>query len=161
MLLASIVATHRDSRFLRLYQIVSPLVPDEAHHAYTLYTSIRCQVANGSSYCPSHPFSNHVLWDFDTEGWILIQTGFLIQSPPGGGVVAQGLIVVVTYLFFMWTPMPDGQWRVFGALLVLLLASWGPVVLGFGSPLAASVLLMNTALGAFSFKAWLARNAES
>ena len=32
MLLASIVEPHRDSRFLRLYQMISPLVLDEAQH---------------------------------------------------------------------------------------------------------------------------------
>ena len=53
---------------------------------------------------------------------------FIARTTPGGGVVAQGLIVIATYLFFMWTPMPDGTWRIFGAVLVL--SAWVPVVLG-------------------------------
>ena len=41
------------------------------------------------------------------------------------------------------------------------MASWTPVVIGFGSTLAASILLMNTVPGAYAYKTWLARNAES
>lgn len=39
----------------------------------------------------------------------------------------------------------------------MLMASWGPVVLGFGEPFAAAVMMMNTALGAFCWKVWMAR----
>ena len=41
------------------------------------------------------------------------------------------------------------------------MASWTPVVIGFGSTLAASILLMNTAFGAYSYKAWMARNVQA
>ena len=54
--------------------------------------------------------------------------------------------------------MPDGTWRIFGAVLVLVLSAWVPVMLGFGEPFAAAVMMMNVALGAFSFKAWMARS---
>ena len=70
-------------------------------------------------------------------------------------------LTVLVFWLYLTAPLPIGEWRVLGGVLVLLMASWGPVVLRFGSPLAASVLLMNTALGAFSWKAWMARNAES
>ena len=60
--------------------------------------------------------------------------------------------MIATYLFFMWTPMPDGTWRIFGAVLVLVLSAWVPVVLGFGEPFAAAALMMNTALGAYAYK---------
>ena len=63
--------------------------------------------------------------------------------------------MIATYLSFMWTPMPDGTWRIFGAVLVL--SAWVPVVLGFGEPFAAAVLVGNVALGAYCWKAWLAR----
>ena len=82
---------------------------------------------------------------------------FIATTTPGGGVVAQGLIVIVTYLFFMWTPMPDGTWRIFGAVLVLVLSAWVPVVLGLGEPFAAALLLGNVALGAYCWKVWMAR----
>ena len=86
---------------------------------------------------------------------------FIGRTTPGGGVVAQGLIVIATYLFFMWTPMPDGTWRILGAVMVLVLSAWVPVVLGFGEPIAASMMLVNVVLGSFAYKTWLARNAES
>ena len=69
--------------------------------------------------------------------------------------------MIATYLFFMWTPMPDGTWRIFGAALVLTLSAWIPVMLGFGEPFAASMMLVNVVLGSFAYKTWLARNAES
>ena len=47
-----------------------------------------------------------------------------------------------------------------GGLLVLVMASWTPVVIGFGSTLAASILLMNTALGSYAYK-MLARNEQA
>ena len=34
--------------------------------------------------------------------------------------------MIVVYFMHMLTPMPDGPWRLFGGLLVMLLASWGP-----------------------------------
>ena len=43
----------------------------------------------------------------------------------------------------------------------MLLASWGPVVLGFGEPIAAAVMLGNVALGGFAYKTWMERQAES
>ena len=69
--------------------------------------------------------------------------------------------MIVVYFMHMLTPMPDGPWRLFGGLLVMLLASWGPVVLGFGEPFAAAVMLGNVALGGFAYKTWMERNAES
>ena len=45
-----------------------------------------------------------------------------------------------------------------GGLLVM--ANWTPVVIGFGSTLAASILLMNTALGIYAYK-MLARNEQA
>ena len=69
--------------------------------------------------------------------------------------------MIVVYFMHMLTPMPDGPWRLFGGLLVMLLASWGPVVLGFGEPIAAAVMLGNVALGGFAYKTWMERNAES
>ena len=56
--------------------------------------------------------------------------------------------------------MPESTWHPLGGVLVLLLARWVPVVLGFGEPFAAAVMLMNVALGAYAWK-MLARNAES
>ena len=44
---------------------------------------------------------------------------------------------------------------------MLLLASWIPVVLGFGEPFAAGALMMNVVLGSFAYKTWMARTAES
>ena len=51
--------------------------------------------------------------------------------------------------------------RVLGGVLVLLMASWGPVALGFGEPFAAAVMLGNVALGGFAYKTWMERQVES
>ena len=51
--------------------------------------------------------------------------------------------------------------RVLGGVLVLLLANWGPVVLGFGEPIATAVMLGNVALGGFAYKTWMEGQAES
>ena len=40
------------------------------------------------------------------------------------------------------------------------MASWTPVVIGFGSTLAAFILLMNTALGSYAYK-MLASNEQA
>ena len=66
--------------------------------------------------------------------------------------MAQGLIVIVVYFMHMLTPMPDGPWRLFGGLLVML---------GSGEPIAAAVILGNVALGGFAYKTWMERQAES
>ena len=44
---------------------------------------------------------------------------------------------------------------------MLLMASWGPVLPGFGEPFAAAVLVGNVALAGISYKTWMARTAES
>ena len=43
----------------------------------------------------------------------------------------------------------------------MLLASWDPVVPGFGEPIAAAVMLGNVVLGSFAYKTWMARTSES
>ena len=52
--------------------------------------------------------------------------GFMAMTAPGGGVVAQGLIVIVVYCLYMLAPLGNGSWRPLGGVLVLLMASWGP-----------------------------------
>ena len=85
---------------------------------------------------------------------------FIARTTPGGGVVAQGLIVIVVYLLYALKASAT-PWGIMGGAVVLVCAPWVPVALGFGSPLAAAILLMNTALGSYAWKAWLARQAES
>ena len=65
-------------------------------------------------------------------------------------------MIVVWYLYLV-APLPASAWRPLGGVLVLLLASWGPVVLGFGEPFAAAAMLVNVALGSFAYKTWMAR----
>ena len=82
--------------------------------------------------------------------------GFIAETTPGGGVVAQGLIVIVVYWMYALKAAAT-PWGIMGGAVVLIGAPWIPVALGFGSTLAASILLVNVALGAFSWKVWMAR----
>ena len=74
--------------------------------------------------------------------------------------MAQGLIVIVVYWLYLLKASAT-PWGIMGGAVVLIGAPWIPVALGFGSTLAASILLVNVALGAFSWKAWMARTAEA
>ena len=66
---------------------------------------------------------------------------FIAETTPGGGVVAQGLIVILVGYLYLVTPMPESTWRPLGGVLVLLMANWGPVLPGYGEPFAAAVLV--------------------
>lgn len=81
---------------------------------------------------------------------------FVARVTPGGGVVAQGLIVIVAYALYI-LKAPPSTVGILGGVILLVPSALIPVVLGFGSTLAASATLMNVALGAFAYKAFIAR----
>ena len=78
---------------------------------------------------------------------------FIAETTPGGGVIAQMALTVLVFWLYMAAKLPESTWRPLGGVLVLLLASWGPVVLGFGEPFAGAVMLIDVALGAYAYKA--------
>ena len=81
---------------------------------------------------------------------------FLTESTPGGAVTAQMLIVILVYLMFIRTAPPTP----FGVMLsagVLILSPWVPMIFGYGDVLAASIILVNVLLAAFTYKVFAAR----
>lgn len=83
-------------------------------------------------------------------------TEFLATSTPGGPVMAQTLIVIVVYLMLSFRASPNPQ----GVLLMttaLIMTPWIPVLFGFGSTIAAVIVLVNVAAGSFSYKVFAAR----
>ena len=59
-------------------------------------------------------------------------------------MVAQGLIVIVVYALYI-LKAPPSTVGILGGAILLVLSAWIPVVLRFGSILAASATLMNVA----------------
>ena len=81
---------------------------------------------------------------------------FLSSSTPGGPVIAQTLIVILVYGMFIFKA-PATPWGIILAVVVLVMTPWVPVLFGFGSTIAAGIILVNVLAGAFSYKAFAAR----
>ena len=81
---------------------------------------------------------------------------FLTETTPGGPVMAQTLIVILVYLMFILRA-PATPWGVMLSAIVLILTPWIPVVFGYGSTIAAAIILANVGSGAFTYKAFVAR----
>ena len=81
---------------------------------------------------------------------------FLATSTPGGPVMAQTLIVIIVSVMFSFKarPTPAGTMM---AAIVLIMTPWIPVLFGFGSTIAAVIVLVNVSAGAFSYKVFAAR----
>ena len=81
---------------------------------------------------------------------------FLAESTPGGPIMAQTMIVIIVSVMFTFaaSPTPKG---VMMAAIVLVMTPWIPVLFGFGSTMAAVIVLVNVAAGAFSYKVFAAR----
>ena len=62
-------------------------------------------------------------------------------------MVAQGLIVIVAYALYI-LKAPPSTVGILGGVILLVPSALIPVVLGFGSTLAALATLMNVALAA-------------
>ena len=87
---------------------------------------------------------------------------FIAETTPGGGVIAQMALSVLVFWLYMTAKLPESTWGSSSAASSCCLwPAGGPVVLGFGEPIAAAVMLGNVALGGFAYKTWMARQAES
>ena len=84
---------------------------------------------------------------------------WLSETTPGGPVIAQMLITLLVYAGVLWRT-PTTSWGVMTAALALVLTPWIPTFWGYGSTMAASVVGVNVALGAYCWKVWAARTEE-
>ena len=74
---------------------------------------------------------------------------FLSRTTPGGPVVVQSLIVLMVYAALIFTCKPT-PWGILLCALALMLTPWVPVIFGYGSTIAASIIFLNILAGAFS-----------
>ena len=81
---------------------------------------------------------------------------FLARTTPGGPVVVQSLIVLLVYAALIFTCKPT-PWGIMLCALALMLTPWVPVMFGYGSTVAASIVFVNIAAGAFAYKVFFAR----
>ncbi len=95
-----------------------------------------------------------LLEDPDTEAASFNE--FLARTTPGGPVVVQSLIVLMVYAGLIFTCKPT-PWGILLCALALMLTPWVPVIFGYGSPVAASIIFVNIAAGAFAYKVFVAR----
>ena len=86
---------------------------------------------------------------------------FVLDITPGGGVVFQGLLVVMVYSGYLFSvyrrrsaPSP---FEVLLAAAVLCLTPWVPVIWGVGDLIAGVIIAANVANGAFLYKVFIAR----
>ena len=81
---------------------------------------------------------------------------FISDTTPGGPVMAQTLIVLLVYTFLI-IKCPSTPRGLIGCAIALILTPWGPVVLGFGDQIAAVIIFVNVAAGAYAYKAYVDR----
>ena len=95
-----------------------------------------------------------VLAEPDAEGESFNE--FLSRTTPGGPVVIQSLIVLIVYATYIFSA-PAKPWTIMLGAMVLMLTPWVPVIFGYGSTIAASIIFLNILAGAFSYKVFMAR----
>ena len=66
------------------------------------------------------------------------------------------LITIIVFVGFLFTA-PATPWGLILGAVVLIMTPWIPTFWGFGSTIAASIVGINVAVGAFTYKAWAAR----
>ena len=76
---------------------------------------------------------------------------FVIDTTPGGPVVAQYLIVLIVYGLWMWKRTHSAQSLVLAGIM-LALTPWVPVIFNIGTPVAAAINTVNIMLGAYVYK---------
>ena len=81
---------------------------------------------------------------------------FLSATTPGGPVMAQTLVVILVFIMFVFSAPPT-PWGIIMSAIVLILTPWAPVLFGYGSTMAAAIVLINVVTGAFAYKAYFAR----
>ena len=81
---------------------------------------------------------------------------WVADTTPGGPVTAQMVMVIFVYVAMLQS-VPATPRGILGATVVLVLTPWVPVLIGFGSSLAASIMFVNVVVGGFAYKARLRR----
>ena len=81
---------------------------------------------------------------------------WLSATTPGGPVMVQLMIVLIVFVGFILTA-PATPWGLIMGAVVLTMTGWVPVLFGFGSTIAASIVAVNVVVGAYTYKAWAAR----
>ena len=81
---------------------------------------------------------------------------FLSDSTPGGAVMAQTLITIITYIGFLLRA-PRTDWGVILTAIVLIMTPWVPVLFGYGSTMAGVIVFVNVLAGAYVYKIFFAR----
>ena len=81
---------------------------------------------------------------------------WVADTTPGGPVTAQMIMVIFVYVAMLQS-VPATPRGILAAGTVLVLTPWLPVLIGFGSSLAASIIFVNVAVGGFAYKAWIRR----
>ena len=71
-------------------------------------------------------------------------------------MTAQMIMVIFVYVAMVQL-VPATPRGILAAGLVLVLTPWIPVLIGFGSSLAANIIFVNVAVGDFAYKAWIRR----
>ena len=81
---------------------------------------------------------------------------FLSETTPGGPLMAQTLIVILVYVMFVFGA-PSSPWGIILSAVVLIMTPWVPVLFGYGSTMAASIIMVNVLTGAYAYKVFAAR----
>ena len=81
---------------------------------------------------------------------------FLTATTPGGAVTAQMLIVIIVYVTFLYGAPPT-PWGIMLSAGVLVLTPWVPMIFGYGDVIAASIILINVILAAYTYQVYAAR----
>ena len=81
---------------------------------------------------------------------------FLSDTVPGGPVTFQTMVTILVFASVLWKS-PATPFGIMFAAIVLVLTPWGPVLLGYGDPIASTIVLVNVTVGAFAYKLWVAR----
>ena len=70
--------------------------------------------------------------------------------------MAQVMIVIIVFVMFIFKA-PATPMGVLMTSIVLMMTPWIPMLFGFGETIAAVIILVNLATGAFAYKAFAAR----
>ena len=85
---------------------------------------------------------------------------FLQETVAGGPVMFQTMITLIVFGLFLKTA-PSSPRGTITAVIVLVLTPWVPVVaLGYGEPVASSIIAVNVLMGAYGYNSFAASSAS-
>ena len=83
---------------------------------------------------------------------------FLKRTTPGGPVTFQMMVTILVFAMFLYRT-PATPWGIVLPVIVLILTPWGPVIIGFGDSIAASIVFVNVVAGAYAYKTFASGGA--